>query len=339
MTSPYREDLLGLVVPDMSPLRGSKCLVTGATGLIGSCVVELLMLYAAHYDYDVYAGCRSVERAKKRLGCDERLHFVKIDVTQPLSCDLSFDYIIDAASNGSPNFFATDPVGVMKANLQGVCNLLDYGIAHGLKRFLYISSGEVYGEGCPGKWTEQDSGYIDTMSMRSCYPSSKRAAETLCAAYSAQYGVDTMVARLCHTYGSHFTESDNRVYAQFIRNVLRGEDIVLKSKGEQYRSWLYVADCASALLFILLKGSSSEAYNVANEEQNITIRQLAEMVAEIAGRKVVFDLPSDIEKKGGTKITKAVFDTTKLQQLGWRANTSIRQGLEHTIQELKATER
>lgn len=333
--NPYIQDLISEKVPTLDSLANSNILVTGATGLIGSALVDLLLIYAEKYSYKVYAGCRSREKFKNRFAANNHLEFIEIDVVKPLVCNTHFDYIIHAASGAAPNAFANDPVGVMKANIIGTTNLLDYGVSHGLKRFFYISSGEVYGEGCHGKWTERDSGYVDSMSTRACYPSSKRAAETICAAYAKQYGVDTVVARLCHTYGPMFTNSDNRVYAQFIRNVLQGEDIVLKSRGEQYRSWLYVADCVAALIYILVNGESGEAYNVANDESNITIRQLAETIAEIAGKKVVFDLPTDMETQAATPITKAVFDTTKIEALGWQPLTDIETGLRHTIKTLK----
>lgn len=321
-------------MPQLNSLANSNILVTGATGLIGSAFVDLLLIYAEKYDYKVYAGCRSREKFDKRFSASNRLEYIGLDVTKPIVSDIHIDFIIHAASGAAPLDFATDPVGVMKANFMGTANLFDYGINHGLKRFLYISSGEVYGEGCNGKWTETDSGYVNSMSPRACYPSSKRAAETLCTAYAKQYNINVVVARLCHTYGPLFTDRDNRVYAQFIRNVLQGEDIVLKSLGEQYRSWLYVADCVAALLYILVEGKSGEAYNVANEESNITIRQLAETIADIAGRKVVFDLPSDIERQAATPITKAIFDTTKLEALGWHPQTDIKTGLNHTIKTL-----
>lgn len=283
--TPYYKDLQEVRIPDLQSLRGKNILVTGSTGLIGSALIELLLIYADRYDITIYAGSRSKVKFTSRFEANKNLYCLELDVTKPLASDLKFDYIIHAASGASPSAFSTDPVGVMKANLLGAANLLDYGISHGIERFLYLSTGEVYGEGCIDKWAEKDSGHVDPMSVRSCYPSSKRATETLCVAYARQFNIDTVVARLCHTYLPMFTKHDNRVYAQFIRNVLHGENVILKSKGEQYRSWIYVVDCVAALLYILVNGQSGEAYNVANEESNITIKQLAEVVANVMRSK------------------------------------------------------
>ena len=303
----------------LEKLSGSNILITGATGLIGGCLVETLMMNPKR-DYQVYASGRNEERAQKRFrffSDDPAFHFIQYDVMQPLVSDVNFDYIIHAASNASPNFFANNPVEVMKANIYGVSNLLDYGKEHGLKRFLYVSSGEVYGEGDGREFTEDYSGYVDVTSPRSCYPSAKRAAETLCVSYAAEYGVDVVIARPCHVYGPYFTESDNRVYAQFIRNVIRGEDIVMKSAGEQYRSWCYVVDCVSGLLHIMLKGKKGEAYNVADENCIISIRELADLIAMISGKKVVQAVPSNVEKASFNVVTKSVLPAEKLYELGW----------------------
>ena len=200
-----------------------------------------------------------------------------------------------------------------------------------MKRFLYVSTGEVYGEGDGRVYREDYSGYIDCTNPRSCYPSSKRAAETLCSAYVTEYGVDAVIARPSHTYGPYFTESDNRVYAQFIRNVLDNEDIILKSTGEQYRSWCFVVDCAQALLYVLLNGKTGEAYNIADATSNITIKQLAEMVAEIGGKKVVMKLPDTPDNN--KIITKATFDTNKLQALGWKISGNMKEKMTSTIKE------
>ena len=313
----------------------SRCniLVTGATGLIGSSFVDMLMRNP-HKDYQVYALGRNAQRAQTRFlrfKDDPTFHFLCGDVTLPLARDESFHFIIHAASNGSPNFFANNPVEVMKSNLYGVSNLIEYGLAHDLKRFLYVSTGEVYGVNEVAVFDESSYGYVDILDTRSCYPSSKRAAETLAMCYAAEYGADVVVARPCHTYGPYFTEFDNRVYAQFIRNVLNGDDIVMKSAGTQYRSWCYVEDCVSALLYILLKGKSGEAYNVADKSSVVTIRELAEMIAHIAGCKVVMQEPSDKEKKGFTPIKHAVFETTKLEALGWSVSGTMDEKLRRTI--------
>lgn len=329
--NPYLEDIRkGLEGLDLSGLQDKQILVTGATGLIGGCLVDMLMQSACHCK--VFAMGRNEERARKRFAdywSLDSFGFIRGDVTNPLSCDYTFDYIIHAASNASPNFFREKPVEVIKSNIIGVDNLMAYGISHQMKRMLFVSSGEIYGEGHGGEFKETDSGYVDCATPRACYPSSKRAAETLCVAYAAEYDADVVIARLCHTFGPYFTESDNRVYAQFIRNLLEGKDIVMKSRGEQYRSWLYVVDAALALLTILLKGAKGEAYNVADEQSNITIRELAELLASAEKRKVIFDI--DEANGNTTPITRATFSTEKLAQLGWQPRTAIAEGLAHTL--------
>ena len=318
-------------------LSGCNILVTGATGLIGSCLVDMLM-NNPHRDYQVYALGRNAKRAAERFlkyQDNNTFHFIQGDVSRPMECDVPFHYIIHAASNGSPNFFVNNPVEVMKSNLLGVANLMEYGLNHGMKRFLYVSTGEVYGQNEAELLDESSYGYVDILNTRSCYPSSKRAAETLAMCYAGEYGADVVVARPCHTYGPHFTESDNRVYAQFIRNVMNGEDIVLKSAGTQYRSWCYVEDCVSALLYILLKGESSQAYNIADKNSVVTIRELAEMIARIAGRKVVMQVASEGEKKEFTPIKHAVFDTSKLESLGWQVSGTMEEKFKQTLEELK----
>ena len=326
----YHQDLAK--VANLLPTLCGNILVTGSTGLIGGCLVDLLMHYS---QCNVYALGRNNQRASKRFNEyreNNRFHFLQHDICAPLDLDIDFDYIIHAASNASPNFFQLQPVEVMRSNMEGLCHLVEYGIHHNMRRMVYVSSGEVYGECSDSVFTETSSGYIDILSPRSCYPSSKRAAETLCTSYCQEYGCEIVIARPCHTYGPFFTESDNRVYAQFIRNVLRGENIVMKRLGQQYRSWIYVADCAAAILLLLDKGQSGEAYNVANDESNITIRQLAEKTAAIADRKVIIDA---CEGGNTTPISHAVFSTQKLESLGWHPLFTIEEGLRHTINAMR----
>lgn len=334
----YKDDIQQVFKADLpwEKLSGCNILVTGATGLIGGCLVETLMANPKR-DYHVYASGRNKERAREKFReftNEEAFHFIKHDVMTPLKCNIQFDYIIHAASNASPNFFTSQPVEVIKSNINGVDYLMEYGMNHGMKRFLYVSSGEIYGEGDGRVFTEDYSGYVDCATLRACYPSSKRAAETLCIAYAVEYEVSVVIARPCHIYGPHFTETDNRVYAQFIRNVLKGEDIVMKSTGEQFRLWCYVVDCVSALLHILLKGENGQAYNIADAASNVSIKELAEMVATIGKQKIIIELPSDIEKAGYNVVTKSIFSTEKLKGLGWTVNSTMYKKMERTISEM-----
>lgn len=343
MTNTYMGDILSAARQDLpwEALRDRNVLITGATGLIGSCVTELLL--ASPAGCHVYAAGRDKERAARlfaRHAGDGRLTFLRHDVTEPLNADMRFDYIVHAAGGASPTAFAQTPVEVMKANIYGTAALLDYGKSHQMRRMLYVSSGEVYGQCSDAVLTEDCAGRVDTMDPRSCYPSAKRAAETLCAAYAKEYGADVVVARPSHVFGPCFTEADNRVYAQFIRNVLRGEDIVMKSDGSQCRSWCYVVDCASALLHVLLKGESGEAYNIADPTSTLTIRELAEMVASIGGRKVVMRQPTGAERSVFNPMKTAVFSTDKIEKLGWNpSDGDMRRKMATTIETVKQMER
>lgn len=320
-------------------LCGCNILITGAAGLIGSCITDVLMS-RKNRNFHIYASGRNANKIRDRFTTylnEDLFHVLQYDVTAPVPCNVDFDYIIHAASNASPNYFYAKPVEVMKSNIIGICNLLDYGKEHKLRRFMYISTGEVYGEGDGRIFDESYSGYVDCVKPRSCYPSSKRAAETLCVSYASEYGVDVVIARPCHTYGPHFTKNDNRVYAQFIRNVLQNEDIVMKSTGEQFRSWSYVTDCVSGIMHILLKGQNGEAYNIADESSNISIRDLAEMIASIGGKKVIIDVPESSEKAGYNVVKKSVFSTSKLQSLGWKIHGCMKEKIESTISDAQST--
>ena len=318
-------------------LDDCNILITGASGLIGSCLVEVLMARTCR-KYNVFAMGRNVKRMEqifKQYTSQNDFNIIQGDVTKQFVFEQPFHYIIHAASGAAPTDFVHNPVEVMKANFNGVINMIEYGLKHDMRRLLYISSGEVYGEGDGRIFSEEYSGFVDCTNPRSCYPSSKRAAENLCVSYAKEYGADVVIARPCHIYGPNFTEHDNRVYTQFIRNVLCNEDVVLKSSGQQFRSWCYVVDCVSALLYILLKGKCSEAYNVADEKSNISIKEMAEMIATISGRRVIINLPSDNKDNGYNLVQKSIFSTRKLEDLGWKINGQMMEKIKKTINRVK----
>ena len=241
--------------------------------------------------------------------------------------------MLHLASNTHPMQYAEDPIGTITTNIIGIQNMLDFAAAHETERVAFASSNEIYGEnrGDVELFQEDYCGYINCNIMRAGYPESKRCGEALCQAYIAQKNLDVVIPRLTRSYGPTMLMSDTKAISQFIRKGVNREDIVLKSAGTQFYSYTYVSDAVSGLLTVLLKGKKGEAYNIADARSDITLKELAEMIAGIAGRKVVFELPDSVEASGYSRATKARLDGSKLQALGWKAQYSIGEGLERTM--------
>lgn len=318
-------------------LKWKSVLVTGANGLIASYLIEYLQYLNSEYDYNIqiYALSRSTDKLQKRFKNPDNLIFVQQDLNEGLNISQNFDYIIHAASNAHPAAFSKDPVGTMKTNLLGTMNLLDM-IKDTSAKFLYLSTGEIYGNNVDKAFVEEDAGLVDTKLVRSCYPESKRAAETLCMAYSEQYGIRTNIARLCYVYGPAITEDNSRADAQFLRNAVKRTDIVMKSEGHQRRTWCYIADAVSGLLYILLNGGKSEVYNIANPNSVASVREYAQIMSEISGVKLKFELPDEIERKGYSKPADSVLDSAKLRDFGWKPLYDLKTGVYHTLSQTEA---
>lgn len=340
----YKSDLAFAFgnIDDLELLKDKKILITGATGLICSYLVDLIMYCNQHNgsNVKVYAMGRNEAFARERFEDYWNLDnfvFVKQDVTDVFNFDYTFNYIIHGAGNATPNSITTDPAGTMNANYFGMYNVLEYSRNYSVEKILYISSSEIYGQGNDsGIFTEDYSGYVNSMELRSCYPSSKRASETLCVAYNKQYGLNAVIARPAFIYGPTFNATDNRVVPQFLNNVLDGKNIIMKSEGLQMRSYCYVADCATALLKILFKGNAAEAYNVANKDSIVNIRKVADTIADLDHKKVIFELPDSKEKASYSVVTNSILDTAKLEGLGWKGQYPAEKGLQQTFEILKS---
>ena len=325
-------------------LNNKSIMISGATGLIGSMLVDVIMSKNNdNLNCTVYALGRSEERMCNRFKyCFENplFHFVEYDVNRKLSFteDVSVDYILHLASNTHPMQYSTDPIGTITTNIIGVQNLLDFAVEHHTTRFAFASSNEIYGEnrGDVEKFDEKYCGYIDCNTMRAGYPESKRCGEALCQAYKAQKGVDIVIPRLTRSYGPTLLKTDTKALSQFLHKGVAGEDIVLKSAGTQFYSYLYVMDSVSGLLTVLLNGESGEAYNISDDASDIMLKDLAAIIADYAGKKVVFEIPDAVESAGYSKATKARLDSSKLNSLGWKAKYDIRTGIVRTMEMLKA---
>ena len=327
---------------DLSELENRSVAIAGSTGMIGSALADLLLRIrdTQKVNIKLYLLSRKMDSLKTRFSyCegDEKVVFCQQDVCDPIDPEIKADYIIHAASDANPIAYATRPAEVMQANFIGMLNLLECGKKNQSKRILYVSSGEIYGklDDSHDGFKEDYCGYVDYADARSCYPSSKRAAEVLCQSYIKEYGSDVVIVRPCHVYGPTMIDSDTRAATAFIRDASSGKDIVLKSDGSGRRTMCYAFDCATAMLYVLLKGENGNAYNISDEKCNVSIREIAETAAEYGNQKVVFDIPNQTEAQGFNRVKNAVLYSEKLRSLGWMPETGLKEGIRVTMDIIK----
>lgn len=337
----YREDvrICGELPLDWECLRDRTVLITGASGLIGSFLIDVLM--SKKLNCRIYAVGRNTENAKKRFAPyweSENFRFLACDVNEGIAAPLKgLDYIIHAASNTHPALYAQDPIGTITANVLGTYHVLELAAKEKVKRVLFLSSVEVYGEnrGDCERFAEDYCGYLDCNTLRAGYPESKRAGEALCQAYIRQKGLDIVIPRLPRTYGPTMQMSDTKAIAQFIKKGAADEDIVLKSEGNQLYSYCHVLDSVSGIFWCLMKGACGEAYNIADEASDMRLKDIARLIADYVGKKVIYELPDAVEQAGYSRASVALMDSTRLRGLGWRAVYPMKEGVERTISILK----
>lgn len=346
----YKGDLAyaaGLALP-WDRLRGKKILITGASGLIGSFFIDVLMKQNREKNLccKIYALGRGQAVGKERFAeywDSPYFVFLPHDINLPLDgkVDEEFAYIFHLASNTHPVVYAQHPISTITTNILGTEHLLNYAACHGAGRFVFASSNEIYGEnrGDAEFFDEAYCGYLDCNTLRAGYPESKRCGEALCQAYRQEKGIDVVIPRFTRSYGPTMRITDTKAVSQFIRNGVKGEDIVLKSEGKQYYSYTYAADAVAGLFHVMFEGESGEAYNIADSRSDIALKDLAGVIAEVCGTKVVFELPDAVERAGYSTATKARLDGTKIRRLGWEMKYDIPAGIERTIQILRSTMR
>ena len=335
----YVQDLKRVLEMDLSFLKGKNFFITGASGMVGSFLIDILMQFNRENNekINIYATFISDKDLKNRFPSyinDPYFHSVILDITTPINLDIKPDYILHAASLTHPKAYAEKPVETMKINMLGTINVLDWARKNPACRILFLSTMEVYGENPSqnGIFKETDIGTFDFTTVRACSPESKRVCETLTRCYAKEYNIQVMTARLGYVYGPSVQLNSSKADVQFLNNALRNENIVMKSAGTQKRSYCYVGDIVSGILTILKNGMSGEAYNIANKMGNVSLRDVAEALAELAKVKVIFENPTDAEKQGYSTVQNSTLDATKLESLGWHPRFSLREGIKHTFE-------
>lgn len=318
----------------------SKVLITGAAGMLGSYVARTLVVLREKNDWDieVYALVRNPWKLPEDL--KGKLNIIQQSVTEPVLTDVKFDYIIHTASPASPLIMREDPVGTIAANTLGTYYTLDLAHKSNAKGYVYISSREIYGQPYEGQkeFKEDTYGFVDPLSPRSCYPEGKKAAETMCASFAAQYGLNVKIARLAHTYGPGMSVDDGRVQADFLRDIINNRNIVMKSEGKPIRTYTYISDATAAIFYVLLK-SDEMVYNISSPESTVSIRELAETMAGMFPERnlqVKIEIPEETKNTGTAPFTLGILNSDKLQAVGWRPKYSIREGFRRTVEFLES---
>jgi len=321
-------------------LFGKTVLITGGNGFVPAYMLEALLYLneTANAGIQVIALVRNREKAMRRLGHfvgRSDLAMVVQDVRETYRGPEKVDFLVHAASQASPKFFATDPVGTFEANVIGTRNILEVAKKAKSEGFLFFSSGEVYGKRANSAVpaTESAYGYLDPLNLRSCYAEGKRAGETLCASWHAQYGVGAKIVRISHTYGPGMDLNDGRVFADFVADIVAGRNIEMKSDGSTRRPFCYLADATVAYFTVLLKGNSGEAYNVGSDSE-CSILDLAEMLCRIfpeRNLKVIRQERSHDDTYVASPVAGGHFDISKIRSLGWEPTTSIEEGFKRTV--------
>ena len=309
-------------------LKGKTFLITGATGLIGSVMVKCLLELnkQKQLGIKIIAIVRNLEKAHLVYADEyELVDFWKldlIDITAERISD-SVDYIVHLASPTASKYFIEHPVETLRTAVEGTTAVLEYAKSSQIGGMVYASSLETYGSNHTDEWIDEDfQGYVNPTEVRSCYNIGKRTCECLCHAYAKEYEVPVMMARLTQTFGAGISESENRVFAQFARSAIKGENIELHTTGESAKPYCYTTDAVCAMLYLLLKGEKGEAYNIANKDSYISIRDMACLVRDEFNKNINVAIALK-ENQGYAPETKLRLDTTKLETLGWKARYNL----------------
>lgn len=322
---------------DWTRFKDATVMITGATGLIGSNLVNAL----AYNNQEKKLGVKLILPVRNVTVTKELFDWagakiVSYELGTELGMDEPVDYIVHLASPTSSKFFMEKPTDTLLSNIEGYRALLDWTVKHPVKKFVGLSTMEVYGFPKKGhKVREEELGAFETMNPRNSYPIAKIACEALCNSYYAQFGIPTVILRATQTFGPGVKYDDGRVFAQFMRCAVERKDIVLKSPGLTERPYLYTADAVSAILSALLEAVPGQAYTIANSDTYCSIKDMAQMVADEIAKgeiKVVFDLADDIEKLGYAKTLYMDLDTTKIERLGWKPSVGLQPMFERMMQ-------
>ena len=325
-------------------LQGKKIMVSGATGLVGAAIVRYIIQLneQRNANIDVFPLFRSKDKFKQLFPDADNREYIKplhFDTDDNIEFNQDVDFIIHCAGiSGGSKMHLKDPVRIFDIGVNGTRKLLDYAATHKCQGFLYVSTYEVYGNvSMEEPIDETHPSLLNPMVLRDSYAEVKRLCESMCVAFSAKFGFNIYSGRLTSTFGTGVKYDDPRFFAEFARCVTAGKDIVLRSKGGTVRNYLDVDDAASAFLYILANGENANAYNLTNRNNQISIKDIAEMIIKLDGDKVklVFDI-DESNSMGFRKEGKTVMNPDKLEAIGWKPVFSFEETLTKLLEAIRS---
>jgi len=327
---------------DWGVFKDQTVIITGANGFLPAYMVETLLYLnkTKEMGVRVLALVRNREKAQKRFEHhldNKALEFICQDVSESINIVGDVDYIIHAASQASPKYYGSDPVGTLKANVLGTYNALELAREKKVKSFLFFSSNEIYGT-VPVEYNPQNEearGYLDPCTVRACYAESKRMGENMCVSWFHQFGVKTKMVRIFHSFGPGITLDDGRVFGDFVKSVVEEKDIVLNSDGSAQRAFCYVSDATRAFFTVLLNGDQGQAYNMGNPYNELSILDLAKLLVSLYPEKGInlqMNIPRNQEGYIRSPLSRGLPDISKIQTLGWNPQIDVQEAFRRTIE-------
>lgn len=332
------EDLMALL--DLSPspwdkLRGARLFITGGTGLFGRWILESLIWANDHLNLgaEVTVLVREPEIWRNSVPHLAYHSSVKIQQGDLLTFkfpDEYFSHIMHLAAPSGPSQ-QCDPLGLLDILVNGTRRVLDLAVHTNTRRFLFVSSGAVYGRHAKPiqKIDENCRDAPDQMDPASCYDEGKRAAELLCALYQHQKHINIIVARCFSVLGPFLPLDWHYAAGNFIRDALSGETILVKGDGTPERSYLYLADLAWWLWVILVNGQFGRAYNVGGDEV-VSIAELAQRVADCCSLSVQVEITQKPQNRQMVQRYVPCLRRVR-EELGLKPRVNLNQALKRTL--------
>ncbi len=338
--------VLAQIKDEAHALEGKTILISGGSGFIGSyfnAVLYLLNKKVLKEKCKVISLDNYITGSRKNFLFDikdKNFQFMDGDVRLPIITNQKIDYIIHAAGLASPFYYKKYPLETIESAILGSKNLLELARISKPEGFLFFSSSEIYGdpdaEAVPTP--ETYAGHVSSVGPRACYDESKRLSETLCTVYHQIYHIPVKIIRPFNIYGPGMKHTDYRVVPTFVYNGLKGKNLPVHDKGIQTRTFCYITDALSAIFKVLINGKPGEVYNIGNDKPEISMFELAQIVANLLGNGIKPQRKHYPENYPAGEPQRRCPDLSKIKsQLNFEPQVDLETGLKKTIDWFKYT--